>query len=255
MVKSIGAYSAPGTITSLINYSQKTCGEPIDNVAPCPPELCVETNCSEQSNLLHWKNFNPGCGDDVLGYNIYKKDSLTAEYMLIANIPNGTDSSYLHSELLSIVGCYVITGVDSVGNESIYSDSVCIDNPNGACEGNSGCVYSYDETLAETECFKYHLPNVFTPGTDGHNDIFMPFPYSFVESVSIQIFNRWGKLVFETTDPDILWDGKILDNGKQCVDGTYFYVCTVNEYCLNGIQPRVIKGYISLINNKGTSKP
>lgn len=254
-VKSIGAYSAPGTVSPLLNYSQETCEKPVDNIAPCPPELCVQTNCIDQSNLLHWNNFSSGCAEDVLQFNIYKKDSLNGEYYLIANIPNGNDSTFLHSELSSIVGCYVITGVDSVGNESVYSDSVCIDNPNGTCEGNSGCVYPIDETLAETECLKYRLPNVFTPGTDGHNDIFKPFPYSFVESVSMKIYNRWGKLVYETTNPDILWNGTIQENGKPCVDGTYFYVCTVYEHCLSGTQPRVIKGFISLINNKGTSKP
>lgn len=249
-VKSIGDYTAPGTISPLINFSQEICDQPVDNVSPCPPDLCIQTNCVDQNNLLHWDNHNPGCADDVLQFNIYKKDSLSGEYELIANIPNGTDSSYLHNELLSIVGCYVITGIDSVGNESMYSDSVCVDNPNGACEGNRGCVYNYNETLAETECLKYRLPNVFTPGNDNLNDIFVPFPFSFVESVSIQIFNRWGKLVYETTNPFINWDGTIQENGKKCVDGTYFYICTVNEYCLGGVEPRIIKGYVSLINNK-----
>jgi len=253
-VKSIGAYSAPGTVNPIINYSQEICGQPEDNVSPCPPELCVQVDCELQNNLLHWVNFNPGCADDVLQFNIYRKDSINGEYVLIANIPNGTDSSYLHSNLQSIVGCYVITGVDSVGNESLYSDSVCIDNPNGACEGNSGCISNIDES-DQGACFKYRFPNVFTPGSDGHNDVFQPFPYSFVESVNIEIFNRWGNLVFQTTDPDILWDGTNQESSKQCVDGTYYYVCTVNEYCLNGIQPRVIKGFISLISNKGGSKP
>ena len=113
-VKSIGAYSAPGTINPIINYSQEICGQPEDNVSPCPPELCVQVDCELQNNLLHRVNFNPGCAEDVLQFNIYRKDSTNGEYVLIANIPNGTDSSYLHSNLQSIVGCYVITGVDSV---------------------------------------------------------------------------------------------------------------------------------------------
>lgn len=253
-VKSVGAYTAPGTIDPILNFSQEVCGQPVDNVIPCPPELCVQVDCELQQNLLHWTNFNPGCADDVLQFNIYRKDSISGEYQLIANIPNSTDTSYLHSDLQTIVGCYVITGIDSVGNESLFSDSVCIDNPNGACEGNQGCVYNKDETQEEI-CFKYRLPNVFTPGTDGHNDILMPFQYSFVSSVNMEIFNRWGNLVYQTNDPDILWDGTNQDNGTLCSDGTYYYICTVNEYCLNGIQPRVIKGFISLIRNKGTSKP
>ena len=254
-VKSIGGYTSSGTIDPIINYSQEACAQPIDNVTPCPPTLCVEVDCKKQQNTLHWINQNPGCADDVLQFNIYKKDSINGEYVLIANIPNGTDSAYIHDNILSIVGCYVITGIDSVGNESMYSDSVCVDNPNGACEGNNGCVYVADETVSSEACYLYRLPNVFTPGTDSHNDLITPFPYRFIESVNMQIFNRWGKLVYQTTDPEILWDGTNQENKKQCSDGTYFYVCTVNEICLDGVKPRALKGFITLIRNKDASKP
>ena len=91
---------------------------------------------------------------------------------------------------------------------------------------------------------------MFTPGSDNFNDLFEAFPYNFVESVKIEIFNRWGNLVYETTDPDILWDGTNKENGNLCADGTYYYVCVVNEYCLSGIEPRTIKGFITLISNK-----
>ena len=253
-VKSIGGYSSPGTIDPIENFSQEACDQPVDNINPCPPSLCVEVNCELQQNKLHWINQNPGCADDVLQFNIYKKDSLNGEYVLIANISNGTDSTYLHDNILSMVGCYVITGVDSVGNESLYSDSVCVDNPNGACAGNNGCVYNSDET-EDAACFVYRLPNVFTPGQDGHNDIFVPFPYRFVESIDMQIFNRWGNLVYQTSNPDILWEGINQENNKECSDGTYFYVCVVNEVCLGGTEARTLKGFITLIKNKGASKP
>ena len=186
-IKSIGTYSLPGTISPIENFSQENCAEPIDNVIPCPPNLCVEVNCAVQENRLFWTIQNPGCADDVLQFNIYRKDSLGGEYALIANIPNGTDTSYLHDNMPSIVGCYVITGIDSVGNESVFSDSVCIDNPNGACAGNLGCVTTPND-LPDTACFVYRLPNVFTPGSDGKNDFFVPFPYRFVEVVDMQNF-------------------------------------------------------------------
>ena len=212
--------------------------------------MCVEINCQKQQSLLSWINQNPGCADDVIQFNIYKKDSLNGEYVLITNISNGTESSYLYEEASSMVGCYVITGIDSVGNESLYSDSVCIDNPNGVCVGNNGCVTKSDAT-DETECYIYRLPNVFTPGEDGLNDVFKPFPYRFVESVDMKIFNRWGNLVYWTSDPNILWDGTEQDSEKPCTDGTYFYTCTVNEQCLEGINPRKLKGFITLLKTKG----
>ena len=120
--------------------------------------------------------------------------------------------------------------MDSVGNKSTITDTVCVEN-----------------------CPKYELPNVFTPGSDGFNDFFKPFPYQYVKAVDIKIYNRWGNLVFETTDPDILWDGKNQKNNQPCTDGTYFYVCTVHEIYLKGTQPRVLKGFIQLLSNKGSS--
>jgi len=102
-------------------------------------------------------------------------------------------------------------------------------------------------------CPVYELPNVFTPGSDGNNDVFKPFPYKFVQSIDIKIYNRWGNLVFESTDPAILWDGKNQKNGTPCSDGTYFYICTVNEIYLEGVQPKILKGFIHLLSNKGSS--
>ena len=226
-VKSIGSYSSSGLIDPILNFSQQNCTEPIDNVKPCAPILNVEANCELQQNNITWSNPTNGCDDDILGYKIYKKDELTGDYYLVTTLSDGTLSSFNHENLKSIAGCYVITATDSVGNESVYSDSVCVDN-----------------------CPKYELPNVFTPGNDGMNDFFKPFPYQYVESVDIKIYNRWGNLVFESKDPDVMWDGKNQKGGKLCSDGVYFYTCTVNELYLEGIKPRVIKGFVSLMSNK-----
>jgi len=99
-VKSIGAYTTTSVINPIINFSQETCAQPIDNIAPCPPILSIIPDCDLQQNYLSWKNQNP-CGNDILQYNIYKKDSLDGDYLLIANIPNYNDTSFLHSNLPS----------------------------------------------------------------------------------------------------------------------------------------------------------
>ncbi|MFB0925026.1 MAG: hypothetical protein QMB65_07060, partial [Vicingaceae bacterium] len=65
-VKSIGSYSLPGTIDPIENFSQEKCDQPIDNVVPCAPNLCVEVNCEKQESILRWTKIIPDCADDVV---------------------------------------------------------------------------------------------------------------------------------------------------------------------------------------------
>ena len=54
-----------------------------------------------------------------------------------------------------------------------------------------------------------YVPSAFTPDNDGVNDAFLPsiHPLDQVEDYQLQIFNRWGELVFVTLDPEQLWLG------------------------------------------------
>jgi gliding motility-associated-like protein len=65
------------------------------------------------------------------------------------------------------------------------------------------------------------IPNVFTPNGDKSNDFFMIKGANIVNYECL-IYNRWGKLVFSSTDLKLSWDGKI--NGSLADEGTYFYV-------------------------------
>jgi gliding motility-associated-like protein len=72
---------------------------------------------------------------------------------------------------------------------------------------------------------------VFTPDHDGINDDFGVNRESmrFVKTLSFQVFNRWGNLLFTTSDPYSRWDGT--DKGSAVPDGVYFYVlkATLND--------------------------
>lgn len=65
------------------------------------------------------------------------------------------------------------------------------------------------------------VPNVFTPDGNGKNDEFR-VAYRSLRDFHIWVYNRWGKLVYESTDPAKGWDGKI--NGRPAAEGAYFYV-------------------------------
>jgi gliding motility-associated-like protein len=142
------------------------------------------------------------------------------------------DTTLIRTTDASIAGCYAITAIDSFGNESEMGDALCIDN-----------------------CPVYELPNIFTPGGDGTNDFFRPFPYKFIESIDLTIYNRWGVEVFRTNDPEIMWNGTFT-NGEPLPSGVYYYVCSVNEIRLTGIVTRVIYDHVTILQpNAESSAP
>lgn len=74
------------------------------------------------------------------------------------------------------------------------------------------------------------IPNAFSPNlsgatggndpSNGKNDVFLPITRGVVE-FEMMVFNRWGELMFRSTDPNIGWDGYY--NGKLCQQDVYMY--------------------------------
>ncbi|MCX6243154.1 MAG: gliding motility-associated C-terminal domain-containing protein [Bacteroidetes bacterium] len=69
----------------------------------------------------------------------------------------------------------------------------------------------------------FYLPNAFTPNGDGLNDVFRPIGND-ISDFHMIIYNRWGQMVFETTDSLKGWDGTL--NGRYCEPGSYPYTIT-----------------------------
>ncbi|MGJ8661213.1 MAG: gliding motility-associated C-terminal domain-containing protein [Bacteroidota bacterium] len=85
------------------------------------------------------------------------------------------------------------------------------------------------------------VPNAFTPNADGENDI-LYVRGAILEKVLFRIFNRWGEMVFETTNKDIGWDGTF--NGKMMDPDVYDYY--LNAVCIDG-QEKIIKGNVTIM--------
>ncbi|MBX3103303.1 MAG: PKD domain-containing protein, partial [Bacteroidetes bacterium] len=86
------------------------------------------------------------------------------------------------------------------------------------------------------------FPSAFSPNSDGLNDRFVPFAARPPQQYHLQIFNRWGQLVFESRSFDYHWDGSY--NGEQVPEGVYVYRYHGLNY--SGT-PQVQNGSITLV--------
>ncbi len=86
-----------------------------------------------------------------------------------------------------------------------------------------------------------YLPNIFSPDGDGLNDILL-VRGNIIDEVFLQVYNRWGELVFETDRQDSGWDGTF--KGKALTSDVFGYYLRVR--CING-EILQQKGNVTLI--------
>jgi gliding motility-associated-like protein len=124
--------------------------------------------------------------------------------------------------------------------------SITIDQPGVyilTVENADGCSGSDTIQIYRKDCMAgVYLPNAFTPGTDGKNDLFRAMVFGNAIRFELQVFNRYGQLVFASNDPYKGWDGKV--NGTPANAGTFVWQC---RYHLKGDDPRYKKGTVTLV--------
>jgi gliding motility-associated-like protein len=232
-VKSYGFRVLNGVRFNNVNWSHVACATPIDTTPPCAPVLTVSSKCDSSLNVVSWNNPNLTCANDVVSYKLYYKNQINSDLQVVAEINNANQTTYRHISPESLAACYQVTAIDSFGNESQPSVIVCIDS-----------------------CAGYDLPNVFSPNGDNYNEIFKAYnPNNYVNKVNMKIYNRWGKLVFKTENPNINWDGRDIDTKRFVPTGVYYYICDVFEPRLTGIEARTITGFITVFYGEGAKPP
>ena len=72
-------------------------------------------------------------------------------------------------------------------------------------------------------------PNVFTPNSDGNNDLFeINVPGKIYECIDLIIYNKWGEVQFSSSGNNIKWDG-YTNSGLAANQGTYYYTLSINN--------------------------
>ncbi len=142
----------------------------------------------------------------------------------INGMPQSTSQNFCYT--IPAVGQYCIDLLVTTGAGCIDTVSKCID--------------------AVLENFTYFVPNVFTPNSDGSNNIFF-IKNSGVSALKCSIYDRWGLLIYEWNDPKGGWDGKT-KSGKVAPDGVYYYVATITRASNNEVTE--VNGFLHLLGGQ-----
>lgn len=106
----------------------------------------------------------------------------------------------------------------------------------------NGCT-AIDTIAVTIDCSGIFFPSAFTPNRDFKNDGFGPLGnLAAVNNYQLRVYNRWGQVVFFSTNPYAEWDGKI--NGRDADIGTFIWTAS---FAINNQPIENRKGTVTLI--------
>jgi gliding motility-associated-like protein len=153
---------------------------------------------------------------------------LLNETAMLQPVVTGTDLKYLWTPNKFLnnntIKNPLVTGVE----DQLYTLTVI---------GTGGCV-NEDQVLVKV-LKPFLIPNTFTPNNDGINDKWLIPQLSTYPGCRVQVFNRYGQIVFESFGYATPWDGTM--KGKSIPFGTYYYIIEPG----NGRPPST--GYVTII--------
>lgn len=93
-----------------------------------------------------------------------------------------------------------------------------------AVSNASGCSDTMWMDIIVNDYHTFFVPNAFTPNSNGLNDEFGPvFTNILTEGFEFYIFDRWGNIVFHSTDPYKGWNGRWQNDGDKVQQDVYVY--------------------------------
>jgi gliding motility-associated-like protein len=120
---------------------------------------------------------------------------------------------------------FVWTPVDGLDDPTIYNPVTIINHDityTVTAYTIEGCSGKDDIRVRFIAGPDIYVPTGFTPNGDGTNDIFRPLPVGILELEFFRVYDRWGKLMYSTTEYLKGWDGNY--NGEPAAIGSYVWV-------------------------------
>jgi gliding motility-associated-like protein len=111
-----------------------------------------------------------------------------------------------------------------------------------ALKNQNNPIESVSNAVSVEKPYALYSPNAFSPDGDGINDLFKISGQGMID-FQIEIFNRWGQMVYKSNDLSNGWDGTF--KGKNLPTGTFVYKIKTSKY---GVEQKLVKsGTVALV--------
>lgn len=193
--------------------------------------LEVQTDQENEAHVLHWSPYDEFVGN-LQAYRIYRARDGNYEPTPIATLPQNrrtyTDTVSLYGDYEDGKICYLVMAIEGSNALGIREMS----HSNEECGILEPTIY---------------IPNAFSVG--GKNPIFKPETRQHkVSNYSFEIFDRYGRTIFETNDPEEGWNGRLNTTSRVAREGVYIYRLSLRTG--EGIE--ILKhGHVTLLDYRG----
>jgi gliding motility-associated-like protein len=197
-----------------------------------------EKGCVVRDTLLIRDSLN------VSPYFIAEKDLINRNKYSFRNLTNVDDKGYERNA--NVVFVWKVNGnVFSVDDNPEYE---FVQEGHNIVELiasiNENCQNIYSETIFISGS-NFRIPNIFTPNGDGIGDEFVVVYEGELRSYKLDIINRTGEVIYESTNIEESWDGKFNGN-DDAAEGLYYYIIRGEDKYGNNIEQ---KGSLRLVRN------
>jgi len=237
-------YAGPGSCTWLLGNGQV--------VQDCGP-ITANYDVPGSYDVTLIIDAGSGCGADTLVsedlVNVFVQP--TADFAILPEFVNTLDPVvYLNNASTGALS-YVwdIAGMASSTEQDLQYElpaglgdayTVCL-----VAIASANCTDTICKVITVEDGMNVSVPNSFTPDGNGINDLFQPITTGIdTRYYKFEVYDRWGLLLFSTTDPAASWDGRTADGAEAPVD-VYVWKLMVKDAYSGDRSDRI--GHVSLL--------
>jgi gliding motility-associated-like protein len=129
----------------------------------------------------------------------------------------------------------LVKEINGPGVFSFIAENMC---------GTDSATVAVEEALCDCPLY---VPTAITLNLDGLNDVFQPSITCEVNNYIFSVFDRWGKLIFQTNDQRDFWDGSVVGGGYFVPDGVYHWRITYDVVLVNGVHIAEKVGHLTVL--------